>query len=102
MNTYPAEIEDVVLARPRDSDVALIGMPSAKWGESLAWCRGRPGPTSVGPDRPNTPLPSSADRSRLAPAATPKRYGHQEVRDEGVGGADSQEVGAQEVAGKKR
>ena len=34
MNIYPAEIEDVLLARPRVTDVAVIGMPSAKWGES--------------------------------------------------------------------
>ena len=33
-NIYPAEIEDVLLAHPRIVDVAVIGMPSAKWGES--------------------------------------------------------------------
>jgi acyl-CoA synthetase (AMP-forming)/AMP-acid ligase II len=33
-NIYPAEIEDVLLAHPRILDVAVIGMPSAKWGES--------------------------------------------------------------------
>jgi acyl-CoA synthetase (AMP-forming)/AMP-acid ligase II len=33
-NIYPAEIEDVLLAHPRIADVAVIGMPSAKWGEA--------------------------------------------------------------------
>jgi acyl-CoA synthetase (AMP-forming)/AMP-acid ligase II len=33
-NIYPAEIEDVLLAHPRIADVAVIGMASAKWGES--------------------------------------------------------------------
>ena len=34
MNIDPAEIKDVLLAHPRVTDVAVIGMPSAKWGES--------------------------------------------------------------------
>jgi acyl-CoA synthetase (AMP-forming)/AMP-acid ligase II len=33
-NVYPAEIEDVLLSHPGISDIAVIGMPSAKWGES--------------------------------------------------------------------
>ncbi len=33
-NVYPAEIEDVLLAHPGIADTAVIGMPSAKWGES--------------------------------------------------------------------
>jgi acyl-CoA synthetase (AMP-forming)/AMP-acid ligase II len=33
-NIYPAEIEDVLLAHPGIGDAAVIGMPSAKWGES--------------------------------------------------------------------
>jgi acyl-CoA synthetase (AMP-forming)/AMP-acid ligase II len=33
-NIYPAELEDVILQHPGVADVAVIGMPSAKWGES--------------------------------------------------------------------
>jgi acyl-CoA synthetase (AMP-forming)/AMP-acid ligase II len=33
-NIYPAEIENVILAHPGVREVAVIGMPSAKWGES--------------------------------------------------------------------
>jgi acyl-CoA synthetase (AMP-forming)/AMP-acid ligase II len=57
-NVYPAEIENVILAHPKVSEVAVIGQPSAKWGESgfavvvkndpslcerevLDWCNGK-------------------------------------------------------------
>jgi acyl-CoA synthetase (AMP-forming)/AMP-acid ligase II len=33
-NVYPAEVENVILAHPHVSDVAVIGQPSEKWGES--------------------------------------------------------------------
>jgi acyl-CoA synthetase (AMP-forming)/AMP-acid ligase II len=33
-NVYPAEIEHVILSHPGVSEVAVIGVPSAKWGES--------------------------------------------------------------------
>ncbi len=33
-NVYPAEIENVILAHPGVGDVAVIGQPSEKWGES--------------------------------------------------------------------
>lgn len=33
-NVYPAEIENVILSHPGVADVAVIGVPSAKWGES--------------------------------------------------------------------
>ena len=33
-NIYPAEIENVILAHPGVKEVAVIGIPSAKWGES--------------------------------------------------------------------
>jgi acyl-CoA synthetase (AMP-forming)/AMP-acid ligase II len=33
-NIYPAELEDVVRTHPGVLDVAVIGVPSAKWGES--------------------------------------------------------------------
>ena len=33
-NVYPAEVENVILAHDGVADVAVIGQPSAKWGES--------------------------------------------------------------------
>lgn len=33
-NVYPAEIENVILAHPDIAEVAVIGQPSEKWGES--------------------------------------------------------------------
>jgi len=33
-NVYPAEIENVILNHPDVSEVAVIGQPSEKWGES--------------------------------------------------------------------
>ncbi len=35
-NVYPAEIEGVLIAHPDVADVAVIGVESAKWGESVA------------------------------------------------------------------
>jgi acyl-CoA synthetase (AMP-forming)/AMP-acid ligase II len=58
-NIYPSEVEAVLAAHPQVQDVAVIGMPDAKWGESvlaavvlraeggvseadlLEWCKGR-------------------------------------------------------------
>ena len=33
-NVYPAEIENIILGHPSVSEVAVIGQPSDKWGES--------------------------------------------------------------------
>jgi acyl-CoA synthetase (AMP-forming)/AMP-acid ligase II len=33
-NVYPAEIENVILSHAKVGEVAVIGQPSAKWGES--------------------------------------------------------------------
>ena len=57
-NVYPAEIENVILGHPDVAEVAVIGQPSEKWGESpfavvvskneglteqdvLSWCDGK-------------------------------------------------------------
>jgi acyl-CoA synthetase (AMP-forming)/AMP-acid ligase II len=34
-NIYPAEVESVLIEHPAIADVAVIGMPDEKWGESV-------------------------------------------------------------------
>ena len=37
-NVYPAEVEDVLLGHPAVAEVAVVGMPSEEWGETVvAW-----------------------------------------------------------------
>ena len=33
-NVYPAEIENAIMAHPAIADVAVIGIPSDRWGET--------------------------------------------------------------------
>jgi acyl-CoA synthetase (AMP-forming)/AMP-acid ligase II len=37
-NVYPAEVENALYAHPRVADVAVIGVPDAKWGEAVKAC----------------------------------------------------------------
>ncbi|MEQ8410523.1 MAG: fatty acid--CoA ligase [Erythrobacter sp.] len=37
-NVYPAEVENALYAHPGVADVAVIGVPSAKWGEEVKAC----------------------------------------------------------------
>jgi fatty-acyl-CoA synthase len=47
-NIYPSEVEAVLAAHPAVQDVAVLGMPDAKWGESvLAAIVLRPGQTAM-------------------------------------------------------
>ena len=34
-NIYPAEIENVLMSHPTIADVAVVGVPSEKWGEAV-------------------------------------------------------------------
>jgi fatty-acyl-CoA synthase len=44
-NIYPPEVENVLLAHPAISDVAVLGIPDERWGELVgAAVRFRPGP----------------------------------------------------------
>ena len=33
-NVYPAEVESVLMAHPAVADVAVVGVPSERWGET--------------------------------------------------------------------
>jgi acyl-CoA synthetase (AMP-forming)/AMP-acid ligase II len=37
-NVYPAEVENAVFGHPAVAEVAVIGVPSAKWGEEVKAC----------------------------------------------------------------
>src|SRR5580692_4781616 len=34
-NIYPADVENVLMAHPQVADVAVIGVPSNRWGEEV-------------------------------------------------------------------
>jgi long-chain acyl-CoA synthetase len=66
VNIYPLEIENVLVAHPDVVDVAVIGVPDARWGETLvAVVEGRPGLT------PDTLL--AWTRERIADYKVPRR-----------------------------
>ena len=37
-NVYPAEVENAVYSHPKVADVAVIGIPDARWGEAVKAC----------------------------------------------------------------
>ena len=37
-NVYPAEVENAIYSHPKVADVAVIGVPDAKWGEAVKAC----------------------------------------------------------------
>ena len=37
-NVYPAEVENAVYSHPKVADVAVIGVPDARWGEAVKAC----------------------------------------------------------------
>jgi fatty-acyl-CoA synthase len=48
-NVYPREIEEFLYTHPKISDVQVIGVPDAKYGEDImAWVRLREGETATG------------------------------------------------------
>ncbi|MDE3075523.1 MAG: long-chain fatty acid--CoA ligase, partial [Chloroflexota bacterium] len=38
INVYPAEVEPVLRSHPKVSDVAVVGLPDAGWGEKVVAC----------------------------------------------------------------
>lgn len=68
-NIYPREIEDVLFSHPGVSEVAVVGIPDAKWGEVLgAFVRPTPGQT---PDKEEL---VSYCRQHLAPFKIPLHW----------------------------
>jgi fatty-acyl-CoA synthase len=50
-NVYPREIEEFLYTHPKISDVQVIGVPDAKYGEEIcAWVRLKPGEQATGED----------------------------------------------------
>ncbi|MCY4372014.1 MAG: AMP-binding protein [bacterium] len=68
-NIYPRDVEEVLLRHPAVLDVAVIGLPSERWGEQV---------TAVIVTRPGEPLPvdqlDGLCRSQLARYKLPRRY----------------------------
>ncbi len=67
-NVYPQEVEAVLLSHPAVDEVAVIGLPDARWGEAV---------TAVVVPKPGLPLDERAlidlVKRNLAPYKAPKR-----------------------------
>ena len=69
---YPREIEEVLFEHPKVADVAIVGLPDAKWGEVIAAFLRDADPTD-----PATDLElHDYLRSHLAPQKTPRLWYH--------------------------
>jgi fatty-acyl-CoA synthase len=66
-NIYPREVEELLFEHPKVAEVAVVGVPDAKWGEQVAaFIRSAPG-------EPPTPEDLFAYcRANLAPHKTPR------------------------------
>lgn len=69
-NIYPREIEELLFAHPKVADVAVVGLPDEKWGETVgAFVR------DADPDDPATDAElHQYCRESLAPHKTPKSW----------------------------
>jgi fatty-acyl-CoA synthase len=68
-NIYPRELENLLLAHPDVAEVAVVGLPDEKWGETVA-AFVRPAPRC----KVNTDELFAHCRQRLAPHKTPKQW----------------------------
>ena len=67
-NVYPAEVEDVLLGHPAVAEVAVTGVPSDEWGETVcAWV------VAEGASRPDVEGVLAYASERLAPYKRPRR-----------------------------
>jgi fatty-acyl-CoA synthase len=70
VNIYPREVENALAEHPALADVAVIGVPDARWGEALlAVCVLRPGAA-----RPDDDTLVAFCRERLGAFKIPRRY----------------------------
>ena len=68
-NIYPREIEQVLFGHPAVADVAVVGVPDAKWGEQVAaFIRPAPGQT------PDPDLDGDEKRSTVTQRAGPHQH----------------------------
>ena len=68
-NIYPREIEQVLFGHPTVADVAVVGVPDAKWGEQVAaFVRPAPG------QKPDPDELFAYCREHLAPHKTPRYW----------------------------
>ena len=68
-NIYPVEVENELIQHPDVEDVAVIGIPDSKWGESLLAC--------IVPKAGVRPDPKEIEsflRPRLAGYKIPRKY----------------------------
>lgn len=68
-NVYPREIEDVLITHPGVADAAVVGIPDADWGETVAACI-RPG----GAQQPSPEELADYCRARLAGYKVPRKW----------------------------
>ena len=104
-NVYPAEIESVMMGHPAVADVAVIGVPDDRWGETvkavvvpaataadddarprstrdlLTWCRGR---------LAGYKCPTSVDWAELLPRNPSGKILKRELREPYWAGRDRQ------------
>lgn len=68
-NIYPKELEEILLAHPSVAEVAIVGLPDEKWGETVgAFVRPAPG------SEVNKNELFALMRDELAPHKTPKQW----------------------------
>ena len=80
-NVYPPEVEAALLAHPAVADVAVLGVPDARWGEIVAaFVRLRPGMAL------DEPTAIAFCRERLAGYKAPKRVRFVDALPRNAGG----------------
>ena len=81
-NIYPSDLEAVLRQHPQVADVAVVGVPSARWGETpVAFVVARPGaaPDASAPSRPAHAPALSPRTSEDALAATLREWANAQL-----------------------
>lgn len=73
-NVYPREIEDVLITHPGVADAAVVGIPDADWGETVAACI-----RADGPEQPSSDELAAYCRARLAGYKVPRQWHFMDV-----------------------